>query len=138
MLTLSAAEARRHGFTPKARPRDRRSKVAKASPQLFIAACLARELPAPVPEFRFAAPERQWRFDWYWPEHRISLEVQGGLFLPGGGRHSRGAALRGEHDKLNAAAILGIRVLFCLPEDIDSGAIFPVIEKALATASPCR
>jgi hypothetical protein len=43
----------------------------------------------------------------------------------------RGAALLDEHKKLNAAAILGFRVLFCTPKDVESGAIFPVIKKAL-------
>src|SRR5882672_4985229 len=85
---------------------------------LFPGLCLAVGVPAPTPEYRFAPP-RRWRFDWALVEQRIALEVQGGLFLPGGGgRHSRGAALRKEHEKMNAAAALGWRVLYCMPETL--------------------
>lgn len=85
---------------------------------LFPGLCLAVGVPAPTPEYRFAPP-RRWRFDWALIEHRIALEVQGGLFMPGGGgRHSRGAALRKEHEKMNAAAALGWRVLYVMPETL--------------------
>lgn len=42
------------------------------------------------------------------------MEVQGGIFTQG--RHTRGAALLKEHEKLNHAAILGWRVLFTTPD----------------------
>ena len=79
---------------------------------LFPAVCTAAGLPRPVPELRFAAP-RRWRFDWAWPDLLIALEVQGGLFV--NGRHSRGPALLKEHEKLNAAAVAGWRILYCTP-----------------------
>ena len=79
---------------------------------LFPAVCRAAGLPEPVPELCFAAP-RRWRFDWAWPELKLALEVQGGLFV--NGRHSRGAALLKEHEKLNAAAVAGWRILYCTP-----------------------
>lgn len=79
---------------------------------LFPALCRAEGLPEPVAEFRFSPP-RRWRFDWCWPSEKLALEVQGGLFV--GGRHSRGPALLKEHEKLNTAAALGYRVLFCTP-----------------------
>jgi hypothetical protein len=68
-----------------------------------------------VPEYRFD-PTRRWRFDWAWPDSRVALEVQGGLFS--GGRHSRGPALLKEHEKLNRAACLGWRVLFTIPQNL--------------------
>jgi len=79
---------------------------------VFSAYCAACGLPRPEPEFRFASP-RRWRFDYCWPTLKIALEVQGGLFV--NGRHSRGAALLKEHEKLNAAAVAGWRVLYCTP-----------------------
>jgi len=79
---------------------------------LFPAVCRAAGLPEPVPELRFSAP-RRWRFDWAWPELKLALEVQGGIFS--GGRHVRGAALLKEMEKLNAAAIAGYRVLYVTP-----------------------
>lgn len=92
--------------------------------------CKAVGLPEPVAEYRFH-PTRKWRFDYCWPDppHQLALEVQGGIFS--GGRHTRGAALIREHEKLNAAAALGYRVVFCTPQDVVSGAVLGVIEPAL-------
>lgn len=94
----------------------------------FPILCRAAGLPEPVPELRFAPP-RRWRFDWAWPDHGLALEVQGGLFV--NGRHSRGASLLREHEKLNAAAAKGYRVLFVTPQQIASGAAIPIVEQAL-------
>ena len=82
---------------------------------MFAAICKAEGLPVPEAEFRFAPP-RRWRFDWAWPDHKIALECQGGLFVQG--RHSRGPALLKEHEKLNAAAAMGWRVLFTTPSQL--------------------
>lgn len=76
------------------------------------ALCKADGLPEPVFEYRFAPP-RRWRFDAAWPDRKLAVEVQGGLFM--GGRHSRGGALRKEHEKLNTAASMGWRVCYVIP-----------------------
>jgi hypothetical protein len=91
---------------------------------------VAAGLPAPVPEFRFAPP-RRWRFDWALVEHKVAIEVQGGLFIQG--RHSRGPALLKEHEKLNEAACLGWRVMFVTPNTLllDGPDLF---KRAMATA----
>lgn len=85
-------------------------------------------IPAPEREHRFH-PTRMWRFDHAWPSHKLALEVQGGLFVHG--RHSRGAALLGEHEKLNTAAILGWRVLFTTPRDVRNGQATLLVALAL-------
>ncbi len=85
-------------------------------------------LPKPVAEYVFAPP-RRWRFDWCWPEYGLALEQQGGIFTQG--RHSRGAAMLKEFEKLNAAAAKGFRVLYATPEQIATGAVIPDVEAAL-------
>ena len=75
----------------------------------------SQNLPAPVFEHRFHKV-RKWRFDLAWPGHKLALEVQGGIFT--GGRHTRGAALLKEYEKLNNAAMLGWRVMFVQPKDM--------------------
>jgi hypothetical protein len=97
--------------------------------------CRLAGLPVPVSEYRFAPP-RRWRFDFAWPNtgHKLALEVQGGLFIQG--RHSRGAALLNEHEKLNAAAMLGYRVCFCTPKQIQNGEALAIVEKALRGIDP--
>lgn len=96
--------------------------------RLFLAALTYEKLPAPQPEFYFAKP-RKWRFDYAWPEQRVALEVQGGIWT--GGRHSRGAALLKEWEKLNTAAAKGWRLLYCQPADLTSLETMKAIRDAL-------
>ena len=86
-------------------------------------------IPEPHAEYRFHAT-RRWRFDYAWPSHKLALEVQGGIFTEG--RHTRGGALLKEHEKLNAAAIDGWRVLFTTPRDVRNGTATKLIAQAIA------
>ncbi len=94
----------------------------------FIKLCKDLGLPTPVPEFRFHT-SRRWRFDWCWVERKIALEIQGGIWTSG--RHVRGAALLDEYEKLNEAAILGYRVLFCTPEQFARGDAIVLVQRAI-------
>jgi hypothetical protein len=93
---------------------------------IIAALCRQSGLPQPEPEFRFAPP-RKWRFDFCWREQGVALEVQGGIWTRG--RHTRGAALLAEQEKLNAAAAQGFRVLFCTPKTI--GDAWPAVVTAI-------
>lgn len=83
--------------------------------QIVLAFFKQEGLPYCVPEFTFC-DGRRWRFDFAFPDDRVAVEVQGGIFIQG--RHSRGAALLKEWEKLNHAAMLGWRVMYCQPKDI--------------------
>jgi hypothetical protein len=87
----------------------------KYSPTIAAAYFRTAGLPVVVPEYRFH-PTRRWRFDFAWPFEQVALEVQGGIFVRG--RHSRGAALLAEWVKLNTAATMGWRILYCQPRDL--------------------
>jgi hypothetical protein len=94
-----------------------------------LAFFVASGLPEPEPEFVFSPP-RRWRFDWAWREpYKVALEIEGGAFV--GGRHTRGAGFRKDLEKYNRAAVLGWRVIRCLPEQLATGAIMPVLKEAL-------
>lgn len=69
-------------------------------------------LPSPVAEHRFAPP-RRFRFDWAWPDPAIKLavEIDGGRWAPGGGKHGSDA----DRSKLNLAARMGWRVFRFAP-----------------------
>jgi hypothetical protein len=84
----------------------------------------------PTPEFRFD-PKRRWRFDYAWPDFKVALEVQGGIFIQG--RHSRGAALLKEWEKLNRAAELGWRILYCQPDDLLKTATLAQLKRTLTS-----
>ena len=72
-------------------------------------------LPVVLEEWRFN-PNRRWRFDWAWEDERVALEVQGGIWIRGG--HNRGAQMKKDWEKYNAAACLGWRILYCEPRDL--------------------
>jgi len=83
--------------------------------ECFYAMLKQANLPEPIAEYRFD-PKRMWRFDYCWPQQRVSLEVDGGAFS--GGRHTTGAGFRRDLEKLNAATVAGWRVLRVLPEQL--------------------
>ena len=63
---------------------------------------------------------------------KVALEVQGGCFMQG--RHSRGAAMRSEHLKLNTAAERGWRILYCFPENLLKTETANMIKRCLGIA----
>lgn len=87
----------------------------KYNPQIVSAYYVQSGLPAPVFEHRFHHT-RKWRLDIAWPDHKLAVEVQGGIFIQG--RHSRGAAMLKEWEKLNALAVMRWRVMYCQPKDV--------------------
>lgn len=60
-------------------------------------------------------PERKWRFDYAFPELKIAIEIDGGVFT--GGRHSGGIGQKKDMEKMNAAAELGWLVFHYIPEE---------------------
>ena len=98
-------------------------------------------LPSWVEEHRFALSiGRQWRFDFAWPDRMLAVEIDGGAFS--GGRHTRGAGFVEDCRKLNAAVLMGWRVLRFTAGDLEDhhGAVVsPAMQdviKALATFTP--
>ena len=89
----------------------------------------AAGLPPPSAEYRFAPP-RKWRFDFAWPEQKVALEIEGGVWVQG--RHTRGSGYVKDMEKYNAAATAGWRVLKCTPKDVHTLATISMIRQALA------
>lgn len=85
-------------------------------------------LPAPVFEHKFH-PDRKWRFDMAWPEHKLACEVDGGLFVNGG--HSRGKAREGDYEKDAHALMLGWRVLRVSTGQMRSGIALAWLKEVL-------
>jgi len=61
-------------------------------------------------EFRFH-PERKWRADFAHTESRTLIEIEGGIFIRGGGRHSRGAGYAKDAEKYLEAVLAGWTVI---------------------------
>lgn len=101
----------------------------------FNEQCRLTGNPVPVPEHKFH-PVRRWRFDWAFVPQKLALEVEGGVFMKGGGRHSRGAGYRKDLEKYNTATALGWRILRVLPEQIGSGEALQAVEAVLKQVQP--
>lgn len=93
--------------------------------------CRAGNLPVPETELRFH-PTRRWRFDFAWPDRKLAAEVDGATWT--NGRHTRGSGYERDCEKLNAAVLLGWRVLRFTTGQIKSGAAYPVLQEALREA----
>lgn len=72
-------------------------------------------------------------FDWAWPEMKVAIECNGGVFLPTGGRHTHGRSYVKDIEKLSWAAALGWLVIQRIPEDLNKAETFRMIESAFRT-----
>jgi len=100
----------------------------KKSPSIFAQLCKQSGLPEPVAEYKFHAV-RKWRMDYAWPEHRVALEVDGGVWT--GGKHGRGSGIVKDQEKGNHAACMGWVVIRCVPKDLHSAATFAFLKQAM-------
>lgn len=105
------------------------SKVKEACPDLFLVYLAQAGLPLPVREWRICAA-RQWRADYAWPANGLILEVQGG-FWGARGWHKDAIGAANDHDKFNAAAILGVRLLQVMPGRLISPQTIMLLRQAL-------
>lgn len=62
----------------------------------------------PIREYRFNA-KRRFRFDFAWPDCKIAVECEGGVYTQG--RHTRGKGFESDCEKYNLATLQGWRVL---------------------------
>ena len=88
-------------------------------------------IPKPVQEFRFDET-RRWRLDFAWPEYKVALEIDGGIFVNGG--HNRGAQIMKTWEKENTAACMGWRFIKCQPKDVLKLSTIETLKKALSWA----
>jgi hypothetical protein len=98
----------------------------------FLSACKATGLPTPIPEYKFAAPERQYRADFAFLEARIIVEIDGGVWRKGGGAHSHPTNILRDMERTNEASIRGWRLMRFTPEELNKAATFGKIKEAIA------
>ena len=70
----------------------------------------------PRREYQFI-PNRRFRFDFAWPEEKVALECEGGIWIKG--RHTRGTGFQNDCHKYNLAVLFGWRVLRYTPQMLD-------------------
>lgn len=97
--------------------------------ETFAFQLAAMKLPSAHREYRFH-DKRKWRFDFAWPEKKVAVEIEGGVWT--GGRHTRGAGFIKDTEKYNTAALLGWKVLRFHGEAVKSGEAINFVQEALA------
>ena len=70
-------------------------------------------IPEPIREYKFH-PERRWRIDYCWPEHKLAVEIEGGVWTYG--RHNRAASFLKDMEKYNALTLMGFHLLRFTPQ----------------------
>jgi very-short-patch-repair endonuclease len=100
-------------------------------------------IPEPEKEYRFIAEKlgkgkglrerllkanlKDWRFDFAWPDQKIAVEIEGGIYVKGG--HVRGKIYTDNCRKYNEAGLRGWMVLRFTTDLIESGEAFSTLEK---------
>lgn len=90
-------------------------------------------LPMPEREFR-AIPKRRFKWDFAYPDRKLLIEVQGGIWAGKYGKqsgHTSGTGLNRDYEKNNLAVCHGYKVLYFTSNMIESGEAVSKIEEAM-------
>ena len=68
--------------------------------------------PEPTKEYRFS--KRRWRVDYAWPEYKLAVEIEGGVWIKG--RHTSGSGFMKDMEKYNALTMFGWSLLRYTPK----------------------
>ncbi len=93
-----------------------------AGEDLFRFQCKAMSLPPVTEQFEFAKPMgRKFKADFCFEPWKLIIEVNGGVWLKGGGAHSRPAKIEGDMERQQYAVRMGYFVLPFTPAQVKSG-----------------
>ena len=85
--------------------------------QLFMDQLIENQLDIPKTEYRFLK-KRRFRFDFAWPDRMIAVEVEGGVWMKGGGGHTTGKGYTRDLEKYNLATLHGWEVYRFTTQDV--------------------
>lgn len=83
----------------------------------------------PYEEEHMFHPTRKWRFDFAWPEEKVAIEIQGGIYSKG--RHVRPEGYEEDCHKLNEAQLHGWIELYVTGKQIGDGSAIRYLKRAL-------
>lgn len=87
----------------------------------FAFQCKQFKLPRVEPQFPFAAAMgRKFSADFCFVDYQLLIEIQGGIWRPGGGAHSRPENIDRDIEKQQHAALLGFLLLPFTPQQVES------------------
>lgn len=102
--------------------------TSKITTDLFTCLCKSDLGVLCVKEYKFHS-KRRWRFDYALPDHKIALEVEGGVYTQG--RHVRPQGFLGDMEKYNTATLMGWRVFRTTPDDLVRMATINMLRDAI-------
>lgn len=120
-MRLSRGKVRRSVRIPKI--------VAGMEHTVFLAMLKEAKIAAPVAEHGFAKDEgRRFRFDYSWPDVKVAIEVEGGIWSRGS--HGRGTGIVRDMEKGNLAAVKGWTVLRLTPQQLPTIGTIDLLQRA--------
>jgi very-short-patch-repair endonuclease len=84
-------------------------------------------LPEPKEQFMLPESARKYRWDFAWPQYRLVVEVNGGIWVPS--EHSTGTGIKRDYDKNNEGELCGYSQLTFDSGAIDDGSAVLLIQK---------
>lgn len=76
-------------------------------------------------------PTRKWQIDVAVLDHKIAVEIDGGVWVQG--RHTRGAGVEKDNEKYAALAEYGWRLIRVTPRQVQTGQALKWVEAAMIT-----
>lgn len=72
---------------------------------------------------------RRWRFDFAWPDKKVALEIEGGIWR--GGRHTNPLGFIADCEKYNTALAEGWKVIRCPSPHINADCMIEWVRAVL-------
>ena len=110
--------------------REARKEKKRARRKRFCQMLQERDLPCPTAEYEFH-DERKWRIDYCWPDKKVALEVEGGIWIQG--RHTRGQGYKNDIEKYNEVSLHGFTLIRVVPDDLLTEDTLGLIQRAINT-----
>ncbi len=115
-------------------PRSARMLAVEAVKLYLLDERRTRRYGCPTPEYRFAAPYRQWRLDLAYVAYSLAIEVEGGTHAhapDARSRHTTGTGYRDDCVKYAIAGLLGWCVLRLTTDMVEDGTAWTLLDAAL-------
>lgn len=104
-----------------------RAEATKARDKFFAQ---LRYAGVPLPEYEVVFhPTRKFRWDYAYPDAKLAIEVDGGIYS--GGKHGQGVGIERDHEKQNMGAAVGWRVMRTTPRKLAKPTTVSLIKLAL-------
>lgn len=102
----------------------------KSDEMIFYTLLKNNDIEIPVAEYLFAKElKRKFRFDYCYPEKKIAIEIEGGVWI--NGRHNRPSGFIKDMEKYNIACLLGYRILRFTIQDLKKISTYLTIKEVL-------